>query len=210
MSRYVGRFSRKRKIPLVSTLLMITAVLSLMVGGVTAYLSTRTEALKNTFEEETAIQPTVVESMKNNVKTDVAVNVGDPGYAVYVRAAVVVTWKDENGNVLGKLPKAGTDQDVDKDYTINYNLTDWFYRESDGFYYHKAPVAYDGLNDTSKLTNNLINRCTPVAGRTPAGYGLNVEIIAQTIQAVGTTDVDNIPAVEDAWGIEVDGSNLEN
>lgn len=200
MSRYVGKFSRKRKIPLVSTLLMITAVLSLMVGGVTAYLSTQTKALKNTFVEETAIQPTVVETMDSNVKSNVAVNVGDPGYAVYVRAAVVVTWKDaENGNVLGKTPVAGTD------YSIEYNLTDWFYRESDGFYYHKAPVAYDGTKG-SNLTGNLINSCTPIAGRTPAGYGLNVEIIAQTIQAVGETNTGDSPAVTAAWGVSVNES----
>lgn len=200
MSRYVGKFSRKRKIPLVSTLLMITAVLSLMVGGVTAYLSTRTEALKNTFEEETAIQPTVVESMKNNEKTDVAVNVGDPGYAVFVRAAVVVTWKDpENGNVLGSLPIAGTD------YSIDYNEDDWFYRAGDGFYYYKAPVAYDGI-EGSNLTGNLINSCTPVDGKTPTGYGLNVEIIAQTIQAVGETNTGDSPAVTAAWGVSVNES----
>lgn len=203
MSRYVGKFSRKRRIPLVSTLLMITAVLSLMVGGVVAYLSTYTGGVTNAFVADTPTDPAVLEdNFTGNSKTNVKVDVGNPGYAVYVRAAVVVTWKDENGNVLGSLPIAGTD------YSIDYNEDDWF-KAGDGFYYHRAPVAYDGKDDTSKLTKNLINSCTPISGRTPAGYGLNVEIIAQTIQAVGTTDVDNIPAVEAAWGIKVDGSNLK-
>lgn len=205
MRGYVGKYRRKRRIPLISWLLILTAILCLTVGGVVAYLSTYTGGVTNAFVADTPTDPAVLEeTFTGNSKTNVKVDVGNPGYAVYVRAAVVVTWKDvKNGNVLGSLPIAGTD------YNINYNLTDWFYRESDGFYYHKAPVAYDGT-EGSNLTGNLINSCTPVDGKTPTGYGLNVEIIAQTIQAVGTTDEDNIPAVKAAWDIEVDESNLEN
>ena len=52
----------------------------------------------------------------------------------------------------------------------------------------------------------LITECAPVDGKTPVGYGLNVEIITQTVQALGTTDSDGTPAVADAWGVTlVDG-----
>lgn len=200
MRGYVGKYRRKRRIPLISWLLILTAILCLTVGGVVAYLSTYTDGVTNAFVADTPTDPAVLEeTFTGNSKTNVKVDVGNPGYAVYVRAAVVVTWKDENGNVLGSLPIAGTD------YSIDYNEDDWF-KAGDGFYYHRAPVAYDGKDDTSKLTKNLINSCTPISGRTPTGYGLNVEIIAQTIQAVGTTDAGDIRAVTAAWGVSVNES----
>ena len=178
--------------------LILVAVLSLTIGGVVAYLSTSTGAVINTFEADESTDPAVVETFADDKKTDVKVDVGDPGYAVYVRAAVVVTWKAENGDVLGVAPVAGTD------YTIDYNEDKWF-QGSDGFWYHKAMVNSD------KATETLIDSCTPFDGKTPEGYGLNVEIIAQTIQALGTTDEsddgddtnDNIPAVEDAWKVVI-------
>lgn len=179
--------------------LILVVVLSLTIGGVVAYLSTSTGAVINTFEADESTDPAVVETFADDKKTDVKVDVGDPGYAVYVRASVVVTWKDaKDGNVLGVSPVEDTD------YTIIYNTADWF-QGSDGFWYHKAMVNSD------KATETLINSCTPADGKTPEGYGLNVEIIAQTVQALGTTDEsddgddtnDNIPAVEDAWKVVI-------
>lgn len=192
MGRYVGKYSKKRRIPLLSWLLIVILVIILPVGGVAAYLSAQTDAVTNTFTPETAVRPSIAETMTNNEKTNVSVDVGDPGYAVYVRAAVVITWKDAHGNVLGKAPQ-------DNAYDIEYNDSEWF--EHDGFWYCKSMV-------TSGESPVLIKRCNPLAGHTPEGYGLNVEIVAQTIQALGTTDVDEshpkeIPAVQDAWGVYV-------
>ena len=90
---------------------------------------------------------------------------------------------------------------------MELNDTDWF-RGEDGFYYQKNPVASDGIGG-SALTSVLIQRCAPVAGQTPDGCGLNVEIIAQTIQALGTTDAGNVPAGEDAWGVRVVNGQLQ-
>lgn len=198
MSRYTGKYRKKPRVPLASWLLIAVALMSLMVGGTVAYLSTSTEEVSNKFIADEPIDPVVEETFKDNVKTDVKVDVGDPGYAVYVRAAVVVTWKDNiNGNVLGQQPVAGTD------YSITINEEDWF-KGSDGFYYHKEMV---NSNDDTKI---LIKECKPKDGKTPSGYGLNVEIIAQTIQALGTTDDGNTPAVEDAWYIAVEDGELKS
>lgn len=195
MGRYAGKFGKKRRIPLVSWVMILAAVLSLLVGGVVAYLSTSTGAVINKFTADDPAEPVIKETFDDTTKKNVYVNVGnngDPGYAVYVRAAVVVTWKaKKDGNVLGTIPAAGTD------YTINYNTTDWF-QGTDGFWYHKAAVA------SAENTTVLINSCTAVEEKTPEGYGLNVEIIAQTIQAIGTTDAGETPAVTDAWGVYVD------
>lgn len=184
---------RKRILPVFLTVLLIAAV---TVATVYAYLKTQTPAVENTFSAAQDPEATITESFDPNTeKKDVAVQVGDTGYSVYVRAAIVMTWKNaENGDVLATKPVAGVD------YTITLNDSDWF--EKDGYYYHIDAVPSEGT------TANLIISCKPIAGQAPAGYGLNVEIVAQTIQSAGTTDTGDTPAVTDAWGVQVVGGKL--
>lgn len=195
-------------------------VAALLVTGALAYLSASGGTVSNTFSAAPDSEPTIDESFVDNFKTDVKVDVGNPGYAVYVRAAIVVNWEqngiDSDGNKTitsantgiyhATAPVAGTD------YTISLNTAPdgpWFLG-TDGFYYHKAMVSSDA-------TSNLIETCKVVSGKAPDGYHLDVKIIAQTIQALGTTDNDangdpvavGIPAVEDAWKVVTVGSNNE-
>ena len=174
---------------------------AVLVGAVYAALQGKTETpVKNSMSAEKDPKPTVVETWDKKVKENVMVNVGNPGpgYSVYVRADIVVTWKDKDGNVYSKLPKAGTD------YTISLNtvsgtpttLNTWFLG-ADGFYYYTSPVV-------SGPTTVLINKCKlEDTAQIPEGYQLSVEIIAQTIQYKGTTDIENPnkTAVEDAWHV---------
>lgn len=187
--------NQKIRKPVIGILLLV-AVLSMGIGGVAAYLSTQTGPVTNTFTAATGTQPTIVETMENNVKSNVSVNVGDPGYAVYVRAAVVITWQDDAGNVLAQVPVAGTD------YTITMNETDWF--QHGGFWYCKQMVQSPD-ETTDGISPALIITCQPLVAK--GNYRLNVEIIAQTIQALGRTDDGDIPAVQDAWGVYVDANN---
>lgn len=174
------------------------ALAAVLVGAVYAALQGKTETpVKNSMSAEKDPKPTVVETWDNKVKKNVMVNVGNPGYSVYVRADIVVTWKDKDGNVYSKLPQAGTD------YTISLNtvsdtpttLNTWFLG-ADGFYYYTSPVV-------SGNTAELIRECKlEDTAQIPEGYQLSVEIIAQTIQYKGTTDRNaNITAVEDAWHV---------
>ena len=185
---------RKRILPVSLAVLFVIAV---TVATVYAYLKTSTDpAVENSFGAAQDPEATITESFDPNTeKKNVAVQVGKTGYSVYVRAAIVVTWKDASGNVLATKPVAGTD------YEISLNTSAWF--EKDGFYYHKAAV------ESGDFTAVLINSCAPSDGKTPAGYGLNVEIVAQTIQSAGKTDAGDIPAVTDAWGVTVDSGNLK-
>lgn len=188
-----------KKIPLASWLLILVALGSLGTGTVAAYLSYATKPVTNTFQVAQAVDPTVNETFNDKEKTNVSVNVGNTSYSVYVRAAVVVTWKNaEDGNVLGKVPVEGTD------YEITFDETNWFFK--DGFWYHREAVNSQGN------TADLITSCKMKEGATaPEGYTLNVEILAQTIQALGWTDGDDsvtptvpsIPAVTDAWKVRV-------
>ncbi|MBE6578271.1 MAG: hypothetical protein E7651_00515 [Ruminococcaceae bacterium] len=184
---------RKRILPVI---LAVTFVLAVTVATVYAYLSASTNTVSNSFSADVDPDITIAESFNpdtDNVKTDVAVQVGKTGYTVYVRAAIVVTWKDASGNVLATKPVSPTD------YTITLNDTNWFLH-TDGYYYCKSPVQ------SGNATPVLITTCAPVEGKTPAGYGLNVEIIAQAVQAKGTTDVGGTPAVTDAWGVTIDSN----
>lgn len=188
-------------------LLVGVILLILLAGSALAYLfsSTREGATSN-FTPAKDSDPTIND-------TSFYVNVGDPSYAVYVRAVIVVNWEEDGkeGTYHATAPVAGTD------YTLTLNTSDWF-NGSDGFYYHKAMV------DSNSTTAKLINSCTAITpgpdvydenGNLETDYKLNVQLIAQTIQALGTTDNDvngnpvavGIPAVEDAWKVVTVDSN---
>lgn len=188
------RHQKQRNVIIVLAAMMLVAAIT--AGSVFAYLRAQTDAVKNDFGVAGEADPTVEESVNDplTVKKDVTVKVPETGYAVYVRAVIVVTWKNsENGDVLGQAPVAGTD------YVIDLNTTGWF--EEGGYYYC---TNYVKSGDNSPILINSVSLAPNVTA--PSGFGLNVEIITQTIQAAGTTDVSNgseIPAVTDAWGITV-------
>lgn len=187
MSR--GKYQKKRKIPVLTWVLIGLAVLSMTFGGTVAYLSASAGPLTNQFEIEDSVNPVIQETVTGNVKSNVTVNVGETDYPVYVRAAVVVTWQ-KDGNVYWQAPVKGID------YAITMNETDWF-KADDGYWYYRSPVASEGS------TTALINTCAPAKAAPADGYVLSVEILAQTIQAVGTTDTGETPAVETVWPVTV-------
>ena len=156
-------------------------------GAVFGYLSATSGPVTNTFTPEAEETPSITNDYK--------VNVGNTGYDVYVRAAVVVVWKDGSGNVHAEMPT----------YTVPLG-DGWF--EHGGFYYYTNPVASTG--STSAVTTGV--NVTSAAPSTE--YSFHVEIIAQTIQALGTTDATDgtypsgKPAVTDAWGIPVSNGQL--
>ena len=157
-----------------------------------AYLSNSSGLVDNQFGAATDPTVSIQETLNDPLtkKENVRVDVGNPGYAVYVRAAIVITWEDNSGNILAQKPISGTD------YSIELNVgsdKQWF--EKDGFYYFRSRI-------NSGTTEPLIVSCEQLAAA-PAGYQLHVEIVAQTIQALGTTDVGDVPAVMDAWKITV-------
>ena len=170
------RFTKKISFAaILATLLVLCSTV-----GVLAYLSVMSGSVTNTFTAAPETDPAITESFAGNIKSDVCVQVGDTGYDVYVRGAIVVTWKNSAGNVLALKPVLGTD------YTMTLDDgTNWF--EKDGFYYHKAPVS---SNVTSA---ELITEAKPLKDAPEADYYLSVEIVAQTIQALGSTDEGNTP-----------------
>ena len=170
------------------TAVVITAAVLLLtaaVGGVYAYITAQTPPLENQFDP-VEVTCAVEESFDGQTKQDVAIrNTGD--IAAYIRAAVVVTWADDDGNVWAQAPVEGTD------YDVAWGSGDWAIG-SDGFWYHRRAVA---AGDT---TADLIRTVSAVSA--PKGYHLQVQVLATAIQASPDE------AVEEAWNVTVSDGNV--
>ena len=160
----------------------IVLILTAAIGGTVAYLVAKTDTVTNTFEYA-RVPITVRETFDGASKTDVKIH-NEGNIPAYIRAKVVVTWKDATGNVRATKP-SGTN------YDLKINQSDW--TEQDGFYYCNKAVA------AGQDTPVLIESCT-MLGDAPEGYTLSVEIIAESIQA------EPAKAVTSAWGVTPSGN----
>lgn len=170
--------NKKKHRSLVYWLLVALVLLSLMVGGVSAYLSMSSGTVVNTLKN--AAYPTVTVSGEDVV-------VDPKGYAVYLRAAVDACWQ-KDGSILPEEPQNA------------FDIADGWTLEDDGFYYYNAIVKVvpeEGKTTPESVTIPLF---TSIETGTKDGYTLKVNVAAQVVQAVGYTDDDNKPAVEAAWG----------
>lgn len=195
MNKNMCKRWRKSTILLVSMFL----ILGIAVSSTVAYLVTQTTKVTNTFTPSVVTTEVVEEGENSNTKTNVKIkNTGDT--TAYIRAAVAITWQDENGNILGQIPEAGTD------YRITWS-TDGWEKSLDGFYYYKSPVRSVVESSNDCYTNVLITECKPLKAAPVAGYYLAVEIISSGIQSNPTS------VVTTEWSsgvntIDTDGSTL--
>lgn len=182
---YKGKYSNRKKRRLAPwAALALALVLTLSVGGTIAYLITDTDPVENTFTPGN-VDCQVIETFDGTIKSDVKIkNTGNTD--AYIRAAIVVTWQNASGNVLGKAPVLGSD------YTLKLATdTGWNITTSDGYYYYATAVS------VNNSTGILINECTVLKPAPAEGYTLCVEVLADAIQATP------INAVKDAWGVTV-------
>lgn len=162
--------------------ILLAAVIVLLagaVGGTWAFLVAQSEPVQNNFTYA-HVRCRIDEKFENGVKSDVKIqNTGD--ISAYIRARIVVTWKDANGNVSSTVPVKNTD------YTIAFNEKDW--TQQGGYWYCKTAVNPNGF------TPELISECKKTANaNAPKGYDLSVEILADAIQSEPAS------AVTEAWG----------
>lgn len=162
--------------------ILLAAVIVLLagaVGGTWAFLVAQSEPVQNNFTYA-HVRCTIKEIFDGTTKSDVQIqNTGD--ISAYIRARIVVTWKDANGNVSSTVPVKNTD------YTIAFNEKDW--TQQGGYWYCKTAVNPNGF------TPELISECKKTANaNAPKGYDLSVEILADAIQSEPAS------AVTEAWG----------
>ena len=173
------KLNKKALIALVSAALLLTFAVS----GTVAYLVDVDEPVVNEFKPA-KVTVDIPEEFDGESKSDVKIqNTGD--IKAYVRATYIVTW--QNGTNM--IPAQATE------YDLVLNTTDWV--QANGMYYWHSAL------EPNNATGILIKSCAVKDGvRPPAeGYYLNVEIIAQAIQAEPTT------AVVDAWKVTLDSNN---
>ena len=162
---------------------VLTVVLALAVVGTTlAIIIDRTDPLVNTFPPANVNINMVGNTVTNHSDT-----------SVYVRAAVVVTWVNNNGTpddatddtTLSTAPVEGTD------YNITFNTSENWAKGADGFWYQKNAVAAGGSAPA------LIGSVTQET--TVEGYTLTVQVLTSAIQAIPAT------AVVESWSSGVSG-----
>ena len=186
----------KRTHPLMARwipILLVSAVIvSLCVVPAIAYF------VKYSDEKEHTLYPAISEDPVIDEGDDIpfdSIDVGDPGYPVYVRATILVTWQTQDGTVYFMAPKEDTD------YELSLN-DDWI-EGDDGIYYYGAYYGADRVLKAVESGERISAPITSVRKLTEVrekGYFLHVELLVETIQAVGWTDEDEQqPAVADAW-----------
>ena len=168
--------------------LMIALLLMATVSGTVAYLIDRTEDVENVFQPSRV--PSEVEEKFNGTKKEEVKIRNNGNVPAYIRAAVVVTWKNADGEIYPAAPERN------KDYEM-VDGTAWN-NGRDGYYYYPSPVAAGGV------TLPLIVSCT-ANDTVPVDYFLNVEVIGQAIQAEGVNEEGKHP-VALAWGVTVNNN----
>lgn len=159
--------SRRRSGKSTALLVSLLLLLTVTVGGTIAFLMDSYGPLNNLFNSS-QVTTKVEETLSGNTKKDVYIqNTGDTD--AWIRAAVVVTWQDADGNVYGQAPVEGTNYDIT--WGTGWETGD------DGFYYWTSPVAAK-----TGVTGDLIETISPVGNPPADGYYLTVEIIGSGIQ----------------------------
>ena len=140
----------------------LIAASAIAMGATLAYLWTKAPPMENTLEP-VAVSCRVNETFDGVVKSNVSVtNTGD--VKAYVRASIVATWVDANGNIYGgETPEEGVS------YTVTYGSSDWV-KGTDGYFYYLSPVNAGA--DTASLLDTL----SPVTEKIPEGYTLGVDL----------------------------------
>ena len=138
---------RKQKTKYTAFLVCLLLAVAIAVSGTIAYLFTSSDPVVNTFTPVTP-EIDIPEEMNGTVKEKATVqNTGEVDS--YLRAKIVVTWQNGNGEVYPKVPELGEG----KDYTMT-NGSNWQLHK-DGYYYYKK-VAAPGQPEVTKRADDSI------------------------------------------------------
>lgn len=204
------RISPKKRHWTPFVVILAVAALVATIGGTMAWLTASPNGLTNTFTPA-KIYAEVQESFNGTTKSDVKVyngytddnnNKHNSDAPVYIRVALVPTWEDAQGNAVA-LPASLND------LNITWGTEGWY---TDGEYYY-----YTSVVDAGGETKNLIVSASVDAESAGclAGYHMNLQVLAQAIQAEGVgkdSNNDDKKPVELAWGFDPadESHNLSN
>ena len=173
-----------------------------LLPSASAFMLHKTEVYSNRLVTSN-VEATVREGFnaENSVKSSIKVeNTGE--LDAYIRVRLVGYWQDSKGYPVGL------------DFTmpaITINSTDWIASTAEPYtYYYKHIVPkHDPSSDEYDLTKELITDSISLTMVNDPYNGVNyeyypvIEVFAEAIQAEGITDLDDTPAVVNAWGVTV-------
>ena len=166
-----------------TALIALALILCCTIGGTVAWLATSTDPVINTFTP-TSVGTDIDEKIFGKSKESVIIkNTGD--VSAYIRAAVIVNWVDDEGKVYVSVP-------AEAQYELEIQKSNGWFQVGD-YYYYKDPVPKGGS------AKNLLTATEKE--NAPAGYHLQVTILAEAIQADGQSS--GTPAVETVWPVKV-------
>lgn len=166
---------------------LVALVLMGSIAGTTAFLTSK-NSINNEFVVG-QVEPKIKETFnpQNKIKKDVYLkNAGN--VPIYIRAAITIKWKDNEGKILKESPIEN------EDYLIEFSDSLNWLKSEEGYYYYKNAV------DVNETTDILIEECTQI--RQYDDKFLEVSILAQGIQAEPTR------AVEEAWDISIINNDI--
>lgn len=168
------QWSRQQRI------LAVAVLLTALAAAVTAWLlGSELAPEENRFRYEGS-GSRIQEEFDGVRRSNVAItNTGDTD--AFFRAAVIITWRDDHGDLCRESPVEGTD------YEIVYG-SGWV--SAGGYYYWQGAVS------PGKSTGNLIESCTPLLDKAAEDsvYTLSVEVLVDTVQCSPDS------AAAKAWG----------
>ncbi len=185
--RYMVKYKKQVRclkiVTLLSAFFLLTAV---SVGSTLAYISTKTEDVKNTFTPS-KVSCDVTEQFEGIKKSSVNVkNTSD--IDVFVRIKLITYRVNENGMHIGGAAEIPS-----------FTLGQGWVLGIDGCYYYTSKVASQKSPENPLIGEPGIElkKYTDVDG----GYQV-IEVMAEAIQAEGGV-INGNPAVTEAWGVKV-------
>ena len=189
---------KKRRVPsraVLTALLALVLVIS-VAGATIAWLASRTQPIVNTFALG-VVTVDIPEDFDYTVKSDVQIENPEKGpdgrksVPAYVRVALIPTWTRD---AVGKEP-VGEPASL-SDLEITWGKMDDWVIGSDGYYYYKR-ILHPGETTSVLIETAVVNQ---KARGYENGYHMNVQVIADGIQAYPST------AVEGVWPVRVGAS----
>ena len=181
---YGKHFKEKEKITISKKMLIQISLLLLIciVTSSIAYIVNKYSISNEFVLGEVKINVIETFDKKEKSKKDVYLkNTGN--VPVYVRTAIIITWKDEKGNILEERPVENVD------YSIKFSDSSNWIKSKSEYYYYKNYVNQDANTDI------LIEECRQI--REYEGKILEVSIACQAIQAEPSK------AVIEAWNVDI-------
>lgn len=191
----------KKIAPLIISLVVLLMVAAVAVPTLAYYLRSVDNPIEQEYTPAKPYNPSIKLTADNKSISKVSIEVqNNEGYPFYVRVALVVTWQ---ANVGGEVVVHSLMPSRNSDYTYSNPSGSW--RLVNDLWYYTLAVEGNGKVEpiTIDFISNLALAQNPFIPYVDTEMcHLNVEIIVQTIQAIGSTDDGDIPAWQDAWGVD--------